>query len=33
MRKYLTVGKAAAAKSGALPAKATPPVEKPPDEP
>src|SRR5216110_87400 len=33
MRKYLTVGKPAAAKSGALPAKATLPAEKPPDKP
>ena len=33
MRKYLTVGKLAAAKSGALPAKSTPRAEKPPDEP
>ncbi|OLB40617.1 MAG: hypothetical protein AUH11_01505 [Acidobacteria bacterium 13_2_20CM_57_17] len=33
MRKYLTVGKPAPAKSGALPAKATLPAEKPPDKP
>ena len=33
MRKYLTVGKPAAAKSGALPAKTAPAAEKPPDEP
>jgi competence ComEA-like helix-hairpin-helix protein len=33
MRKYLTVGRLAAARGGALPAKAAPPVEKPPDEP
>src|SRR2546430_2511992 len=33
MRKYLTVGKPAPAKSGALPAKATLPGEKPPDKP
>jgi competence ComEA-like helix-hairpin-helix protein len=33
MRKYLTVGKPPQAKSGALPAKAAPPAEKPPDKP
>jgi hypothetical protein len=33
MRKYLTVGKPTPPKSHALPAKAGPPVEKPPDEP
>jgi competence ComEA-like helix-hairpin-helix protein len=33
MRKYLTVGKPSPAKSGALPAKSTPPMEKPPDKP
>jgi competence ComEA-like helix-hairpin-helix protein len=33
MRKYLTVGKPTPPKSHALPAKAAPPVEKPPDEP
>src|SRR5437762_10048035 len=33
MRKYLTVGKPAAAKSGALPAKSTIAVEKPPGKP
>ena len=33
MRKYLTVGKPAAAKSGALPAKSTPPTEKSPGKP
>ncbi len=33
MRKYLTVGKPPQAKSGALPAKAPPAEEKPPDKP
>ena len=33
MRRYLTVGKPAQAKSGALPAKTAPAAEKPPDEP
>ena len=33
MRKYLTVGKPSAAKSGALPAKSTIAVEKPPGKP
>jgi len=33
MRKYLTVGKSTPPKSHALPAKAAPPVEEPPDEP
>lgn len=33
MRKYLTIGKPPQAKSGALPAKAAPPLEKPPDKP
>jgi len=33
MRKYLTVGKPPQAKSGALPAKAPAPLEKPPDKP
>jgi len=33
MRKYLTVGKPAPAKSGALPVKSTLPAEKPPDKP
>jgi len=33
MRKYLTVGKPPQAKSGALPAKTSPPTEKPPDKP
>ena len=33
MRKYLTVGKSPAAKGSALPAKAAPPVEKPPGKP
>src|SRR6266576_2786000 len=33
MRKYLTIGKPAPAKSGALPAKSALPVEKPPDKP
>ena len=33
MRKYLTVGKPAAGKSRAIPAKSSPLVEKPPDEP
>ena len=33
MRKYLTVGKPAPAKSGALPVKFILPVEKPPDKP
>ena len=33
MRKYLTVGKPAPAKSSALPAKSAPPTEKPPDKP
>jgi competence ComEA-like helix-hairpin-helix protein len=33
MRRYLTVAKPPQAKSGALPAKAAPPLEKPPDKP
>jgi competence protein ComEA len=33
MRKYLTIGKPTPAKSQALPAKAAPPAEKPPDKP
>jgi len=33
MRKYLTVGKPAAAKSATPPAKSTPPAEKSPDKP